>query len=50
MSPTSYRCSTSRCLEGKYRSILVPNQFYWEETDISAETENMGYLKDYLAQ
>ncbi len=29
MSPTSYRCSTSRCLDGKVTPILVPNQVYW---------------------
>ena len=38
MSPTSYRCSTSRCLDGKDSPILVLKQVYWEDCGISAYT------------
>ncbi len=48
MSPTSYRCSTSRCLDGKDRALLVPSQFYWEENAISVENPSSYALYQKL--
>jgi hypothetical protein len=33
-------------LEGKGTPILVLKQVYWEEIEISAETGNVGFLRD----
>jgi len=44
MSPTSYRCSTSRCLDGKDRRLLLLDQVYTTYIETSAETEIRGFL------
>ena len=54
MSPTSYRCSTSRCLDGKDRRLLLLDQVYTGYIETSAERGYLGFLMvclgHYLAQ
>jgi hypothetical protein len=54
MSPTSYRCSTSRCLDGKDRRLLLLKQVYTTQIETSAERGYLGFLRvslgHYLAQ
>ncbi len=49
MSPTSYRCSTSRCLDGKDRRLLLLDQVYWGGSGISAERVIRGLWRVLLA-
>ena len=49
MSPTSYRCSTSRCLDGKDRRLLLLDQVYTYQIETSAESGNVGFWRDKLA-
>ena len=48
MSPTSYRCSTSRCLDGKDRRLLLLDQVYAYQIETSAERGYFGVMECFF--